>query len=166
MWAQNIMAEPSIHLLDTATGELEPATRNVLHERIHDLEQDLANAERDLRKARRRITALEADKERERQGFEQRQLVLELFEFWQRRCKKPRSKLTSDRFDALRKALEAGYSAKEIAMAIAGAAFDPFVTQAKNGREIKHNDLELICRDGKHIEGFANKAPIKNGPSA
>src|SRR4029077_2652568 len=98
---------------------------------------------------------------RERDSYEDKQLVVELFEFWQRRTKHLRSKLTADRFDALRGALDAGYTRREIALAIAGAAYDCFETQAKNGRTIRHNDLELVLRDGKHIESFALRAPRK-----
>ncbi len=127
--------------------------------RIEELEGSLADAERDLRKKRREITALKREKERERQTFEQRDLVLRLFGFWQARCGKQRSKLTPDRFDALKHALEWGYSAREIAFAIAGAAHDPFITKDRNGRDVKHQDLALICRDGKHLESFANRAP-------
>ncbi len=133
--------------------------------RIEELEGSLADAERDLRKKRREITALKRDRERERETFEQRDLVVRLFGFWQVRCHKQRSKLTPDRFDALKRALEWGYSAREIAFAIAGAAHDPFVTKDKNGRDVKHQDLELICRDGKHLESFANRAPNGRRPA-
>jgi hypothetical protein len=160
------MAEPSIHLLDVATGEKVEATKNVLHERINDLEKDLANCERDLRRERRRSKALERDRQRERDAYEQKDLVARLFDFWQVRCDKKRSKLTPERFDALKRALEWGYSPREIALAIAGAAFDPFITVAKNGRLIKHQDLELILRDGKHVEAYANKAPTKSKRAA
>ena len=152
------MAEPSLKLVD-ANGELQDGSDVALMAQVEELEQQLADAERDLRAKRRLITKLQRDKERERLAFDQRQTVIELFEFWQRKCGKAKSKLTPDRFDALRHALEIGYTAREIGIAIAGAAFDPFVTKAKNGREIKHNDLELICRSGKTLESFANRAP-------
>jgi hypothetical protein len=152
------MAEPSLKLVD-ANGELQDGSDVALMAQVEELEQQLADAERDLRSKRRLITKLQRDKERERLAFDQRQVVFELFEFWQKRCAKKQSKLTADRFDALKHALESGYTPREIAIAIAGAAYDPFVTKAKNGREIKHNDLELICRSGKTLESFANRAP-------
>jgi hypothetical protein len=153
------VAAPALKLIDGASGEVVAGDDSSLMARIEELERELQDAERDLRAKRRLITKLQKDKERERQNFEQREVVFKLFEFWQQRCQKPRSQCTADRFDALRKALESGYTPRQVALAIAGAAYDPFVTKAKNGREIKHNDLELICRDGKHLESFANKAP-------
>ncbi len=153
------MAAPALKLVDSATGEVTEGSRGSLMARIEELEGALGDAERDLRRKRKQITLLQRDKERERQTFEQRDLVVRLFEFWQARCHKQRSKLTPDRFDALKRALEWGYSPRQIAFAIAGAAHDPFITKDRSGRDVKHQDLELICRDGKHLESFANRAP-------
>ena len=120
---------------------------------------DLANAEKELRKARRRIRALEAEREQERLDYPERHEIEEIFAEWQEVCGKHRSKLTADRFDAIRGMVEMGYSRREFTLAIAGAAYDPFTTEARNGRKIVHNDIELICREGKKFEAFANKAP-------
>jgi hypothetical protein len=158
------MADPSLTLIDTASGEVVEATRNVLLERIEDLEKDLSNCERDLRRERRRTKALERNRAEERANFEQRQLVTELFEFWQRKTRHARSILTADRFDAIRDALEQGYSARQIAMAFAGIAFDPFCTNSKNGRTERHDDICVALKSGKSLEMYARKAPKRRTP--
>lgn len=43
--------------------------------------------------------------------------------------------------------------------AITGAAFDPYVTTLKNGREKANNSWEQIFRNKAKFEGFAEKAP-------
>lgn len=153
------MSAPSLRLIDGATGEMVEGDQNALMARIEDLEKDLENAERDLRSKRALITKLQREKDRERQVYSQRSVVEELFEYWQAKCNRQRSKLTPDRFDAIRNALEWKYTVQQIRLAIDGAAYDPFITRRKNGTECRHNDLELILRDGKHIESNACKAP-------
>ncbi len=141
--------------MDGATGEIVEDR----DQRLHDLEEQLAQAERDLRTKRRQIASLQRDRQRERESYERREIIEKIFGFWQRKTKHPRSKLTPERFDAVRSMLEAGYTARELCLAVAGAAFDPFTKPAKNGRLIAFNDLELICRSGKNVEAYANRAP-------
>lgn len=140
-------------------GTLVEASEHALTARLIQAEEDLQGAEKALRKERRRSKALETEKQHERERYEQRQLVTELFEFWQRRTKHAKSRLTPDRFDVLRSALDQGYTPREIALAIAGCAFDPFVTQNRNGRSERHDDLTVCLRSGKALEQYARKAP-------
>lgn len=153
------MSEPALKLVDTHTGELSSGSDSALMARIEELEHDLANVERELRQRRAQITRLQRDKERERQAFEQRDVVERLFAFWQKRCKHPKSRLTPERFDAARACLEHGYDEEQMRLAILGAAFQPFTKPRKNGTVERFDDLELIFRNGSNLERFACRAP-------
>jgi len=153
------MSAPALKLVDSVTGELVDGSDHELLELIKSLEHDLSLAERDLRAKRNLITKLQRDRERERQAHEHRDEIEHIFSEWQTVCRKARSKLTADRFDAVSARLADGYDRGEFSLAIAGAAYDPFTVVLKNGRRQPMNDLELICRDGRHFENFANRAP-------
>jgi hypothetical protein len=43
--------------------------------------------------------------------------------------------------------------------AVAGAAFDPFVSRRRNGTEHRHDDWDLIFRSSDKFEQFCCKAP-------
>lgn len=154
------MAEPALRLIDATHGEVLDPANDTTALRIAQLEGDLDNLERDLRKARRRIKTLETDKERDRQLYVLRTTVEAIFTDWRQVCKHPNSKLTSERFDAIQARIEDGYTRDQFTLALAGAAFDPFIVKQKNGRVKRFDDIELICRDGRHFEDFANKAPV------
>jgi hypothetical protein len=154
-------AEPALRLIDGR--QVVEGSAAELWAKIEQLGGDLANAERDLRSKRALITKLQRDKQREREECIERELVEEIFAEWQEVCGHARSKLTPERFDAIQARIQDGYERADFAKAIAGGSFDPFITKAKNGRMIRHDDIELICRDGKHFESFANRAP-RNEP--
>lgn len=116
-------------------------------------QNDLANAEEDLRKARRRIKVLLADKERERQLYAHRTTVLEHFEFWQAVTGHTKSKLDGARFDAIAWAIEQGYEDWQIRLAIIGAGVDAFVD--KGGTV--HDKVTLIFREADKFEAFVNR---------
>jgi hypothetical protein len=135
----------------------DPAWPIAFHARETDVSLELA--ERDLRGKRALIAKLRKDEAAERQSYPQRPMVEDIHAEWARECKHPNSKLTAERFDAVRSMIEAGYTREQFARAIAGAAYDPFSVKRKNGTVKRFDDLELICRDGKHFEDFANRAP-------
>lgn len=114
----------------------------------------LENAEKDLRKARAHIRQLKEDAERERKLYAHRQLVIGIFDFWREATGHLRSKLDGDRFDAIRKALDADFSEEDCRLAIIGAAVDPFV----DGKGKRHDGLLLVFRNAEKIEDFANRA--------
>jgi hypothetical protein len=154
--------EAARHLraVDAQTGEVaEDVDVQALIWEIEQLKADLENAERDLRSKRALIKRLQTDAEKERRAYAGREAVERLFDYWREACRHPNSKLTADRFDSVRAALERGYTEEQIRRAIDGAAFDPFITRRRNGTAKRHDDIELICRDGKRLEEFACKAP-------
>jgi hypothetical protein len=156
---------PVRHLraVDSQTGEIaDDVDVQALVYEVEQLKADLENAERDLRAKRALIKKLQTDAEKERQAYAGRETVTRIFDYWSETCRHPNSKLTPDRFDSIRGALERGYTEAQIKRAIDGAAFDPFITRRRNGTEKRHDDIELICRDGKRLEEFACKAPRRS----
>lgn len=158
---------PERHLraVDTATGEVaaDVDVQALVYE-VEQLRSDLELAEKDLRAKRALIRKLQTDAEKERRSYLARDVVERIFDYWREACRHPNSKLTSDRFDAVRWALDAGYSEEQIRMAVDGAAFDPFITRQRNGRDKRHDDLALICSNGKRVESYACKAPRPSNP--
>ena len=55
---------------------------------------------------------------------------------------------------AVESRLKDGYPLSTILAAIDGCKVSPF-NQGENDRHQKYDDLELICRDAKHVEDFA-----------
>jgi hypothetical protein len=78
----------------------------------------------------------------------------EVFEHWQTKLGHPKAKLDGKRERAIRVALKL-YSKDDLKRAVDGCARDDF----HMGRDPKTNgkrfdDIELICRDSKHVESF------------
>jgi hypothetical protein len=80
-----------------------------------------------------------------------------LHDYWRERCRHPRTTFTVEDFKVALPRLKE-HDDEMCRHAIDGAAFDPFVTQRKNGSQKRHDDWELIMRKGK-FEEFCNKAP-------
>lgn len=172
--------EPARHLraVDENTGEVFATPREAeLQALVDKLTQDRKNLEKDLRAKRRKITELERDLVREREVYPDREKILRIHSYWNRRMGHDQA-LTADRFDAVRGMLEelklvrvegksraqkvpAFSYPDDFKRAIDGGWFDPFVTKQKNGREKRHNDLALICRDGKTFQSFIDRAPLQ-----
>lgn len=155
------MAEAALHLVDVSTGEKQPATTSAYMERIAELESDLSSAERELRKSRRLVKRLQTIQDHERESYPQRELVYRLFEWWKTKSGHKKSMLTPDRFDAIKRALDWGYTPKQIAMAIAGCAAHPY----RSDDGVVHDDLTVALRKGKMLEEYARKCPKKRGRS-
>jgi hypothetical protein len=81
-------------------------------------------------------------------------VVRELFEFWQERCGHPQAKMTSERSAKITARLKEGYTARQIATGIKGAAIGAFVNEAGK----RFDDIELICRNGSKLEDFIERA--------
>jgi hypothetical protein len=80
--------------------------------------------------------------------------ISELFAYWQQQCGHPHAKLTSDRRAKVRARLNDGTTVEDIRRAIDGAAANAFVDA--NG--VRHDDLELICRNGSKLTLFMARA--------
>lgn len=81
--------------------------------------------------------------------------VDEIFLHWCRVMDKSpnKTKLTKEREKAIRARLKDGYSVDEIKRAIEGCRADSW-SMGSNDRHKPFNDIELICRTGKKLEGF------------
>lgn len=79
-----------------------------------------------------------------------------VFQHWKRVMQKnDRTAFDEKRRRAVERALsKLGYTASDLCAAIEGCAASPFHHGRVNGGGILYDDLELICRDAKHIEQF------------
>lgn len=111
----------------------------------HDL------AEQDIAHKRRQIAALKSKLE-ERRDSDPGKEVQDIFDYWVIACRKDpkRTKLTTLRRDAIRKALREGYEVYDIQRAIMGIARAPFT---KNG--VTYDDITVACRK---VELWRDKA--------
>jgi uncharacterized protein YdaU (DUF1376 family) len=81
--------------------------------------------------------------------------VDEVFTYWQAKMKHPNAKLTAKRKRKVVTRLNEGYSTSQLKSAIDGCEQSPF-HQGDNPSGTIFDDLELICRDGEHVEQFIN----------
>jgi hypothetical protein len=142
---------------------------------VMKLREDLANAERELRRHRRTIEQLKRDATRERLEYDRRDDVERICLYWWRKCRQSDKRVnpvSDDRFDAVRRMLDStriemvdgkrrrvpAYELDAFKEAIDGAAYDHYSKVRKNGSMVHYDDLELICRDGKHFEEFRSRA--------
>lgn len=77
----------------------------------------------------------------------------EVFEYWRLTMEHPDAKFTPKREKAVRGRLREGYTVEQLKLAIDGCRLSPF-HQGVNDRQKVFDDLELICRDGEHVEQF------------
>jgi hypothetical protein len=165
-----------VKLVDPATGEIVGQHAESLHtQEIEALTEQLADAnrvivglERDLKAAIIRERKALEDKAAEARGHHLWTVVAIVYVGWQKHCKHPGAAFTSTRFWAAEpffrstvygKTLEA--RVRKSCQAIAGAAHDPYVKRAKNGRLIRYDDWEqsIYGSCGK-FERFCNLAPV------
>jgi ribosomal protein S15P/S13E len=153
-------AEPAplrrLTVVDKDSGEVVDPEVARLQERIAILEQNLRDAEKDLRTKRAQITKLRKDKVRERLEYARRDDVDRIHSYWQRRLGHGKA-LTADRFDAVRGLLEEThievvdgkpvkvdtYELSDFKAAIDGAHYDPYCRTLKNGKVTRYDDLSL-----------------------
>jgi hypothetical protein len=87
-----------------------------------------------------------------------------VFEEWRRVFGKNAGALfTPERERKVRQRLKDGYTLERLFKAIRGCKASPH-HQGQNETGTVYDDLELICRDGKHVEtfeGFVDKPPTK-----
>lgn len=80
-----------------------------------------------------------------------------VFEHWKAKTGYRRAKLTPKRARAVRNRLRDGYSVEELRRAVDGCLVTPH-NAGQNERGERYDDLELICRDGEHVERFMRNA--------
>lgn len=138
----------------------EPALRLVGCESCERLrgQLDAALAEMEALKAdldgKRRLLAQKRKSEkRQLQEADQYDLAEPLFEYWKEQCGHPRAKFGPATQKALYHALSMGFTQREIAEAIKGAAVAAWVDE--KGK--RHDGLPLICRDEEKLRDFIER---------
>jgi hypothetical protein len=81
-----------------------------------------------------------------------RDVIAEVFAFWQKTMETPGSKLDAKRTKAIKEALKL-YEPRQVCKAILGC-FRSAWHMGANDRRTKYNDLGLILRDAAHIDRF------------
>ena len=79
--------------------------------------------------------------------------VNRVFGYWQLISGHSKARLTAKRKRRITDRLREGYTEEELQAAIAGNKADAF-HQGDNDRGTVFDDIELICRDGEHVEKF------------
>lgn len=85
----------------------------------------------------------------------------EVFEYWQQELNHPRAKLDAKRDKAIKARLKDGYTVSDLKAAIDGIQKSAH-HMGENDRNALYDDIELICRDGPHVDKFIKLA---NGPN-
>ena len=127
---------------------------------------EISGLERDLRGWAVRYAQLKRDKDTDAREHPMWPVGERIFREWRSVCRHPRSPWTPDRFWMVEPFLtNAKYGVEleqRVALcrrAVAGAAFDPFVSHRRNGSEHRHNGWDLIFRSSDKFEEFCCKAP-------
>lgn len=127
---------------------------------------EIAGLERDIRGWAVRYAELKRDKDAEAREHPMWPVGKSLFTEWKRATNHPRTQWTPERFWQVERFLTGGRfggTVEErsvwIRRAIAGAAFDAFKTNRRNGTVKAHNDWELIFRTEDRFREFVARAP-------
>lgn len=124
---------------------------------MRELIDSRERAENRVRGLDAKISALTRDKEAEVLRDPLRPQVEAVHACWKKACKRRRGLDASDHEGIARtiKNRGLGYALK----AVAGAMFDPFTRELKNGKVERYDDLELIFRNSGKVADFAGRAP-------
>jgi hypothetical protein len=152
---------PQLRLVDGTTGELLCEDCQHYKTEAERALQQLAEAERELRSYRSKVTRLENERDNARAKSPKRPIVQDIFNYWKEQTGHPNSKLTDDRFDAVEKWLKK-YKPEEIKWAIAYIGAYPyrgeFGTRKAEGTNAERKDgITMICDIADRFEQWANE---------
>jgi hypothetical protein len=119
---------------------------------------EIEGLQRDIRGWAARYGELKRDKEADAERSRYWPAAVEVFEYWQRVCKHPRSAWSAERFFLVEPFLKK-HGIEMCKRAVDGAAFDPFVTTRRNGSTKRHDSFDLVFRAPDKFEEFCNRAP-------
>ena len=152
----------------TKTGSTEETQCNALHSVTYAKEQEQEQEQKDLRVAKatvepacggpdlassENVTPLNLN------GATKQ--VLAVFDYWRVTLNHPQSILDNKRRKAIAARIKEGYSVDKIKRAIDGCKASAW-HQGKNNRQTVYDDIELICRDAKHVEDFITRVVGKS----
>jgi hypothetical protein len=142
-----------LRVVDTTTGDVLPECPGCV-----ERQQTLDELTRKYHGALAQIGSLRADKEAEAKKHPRWPEAIAVFRYWQEHTGHKKSEWGPKRFELVLPFLEK-HGAEECRRAIRGAAFDPFTTKRKNGRENVHNGFDLIFRSPEKFDDFRERAP-------
>lgn len=76
-----------------------------------------------------------------------------VFAYWQRIMNHPQSKIDAKRDKAIKARLKDGYTVEQLCKAVDGCKLSPHHMGQNDSRTV-YDDIELICRDGPHVDKF------------
>jgi hypothetical protein len=82
--------------------------------------------------------------------------AVQVFEYWRRLMEHPKAVFDSKRRRAVEARLKDGYTVEQLQQAIEGCRASPW-HRGENDRRKVFDDLELICRDAKHVDDFSRE---------
>lgn len=87
-----------------------------------------------------------------------------VFDHWRKVMGHPDAKAVAKRRKAVAARLKEGYTVEQLKAAIDGCSKTPH-NMGQNDRHERYDDLELICRDGAHVERFLTKTGPTEAPT-
>jgi uncharacterized phage protein (TIGR02220 family) len=122
------------------------------HEQVQALKSALVRAERV-------ITGLRLKSAEERKNYGRRGDVETVFAYWQHKLGKKKSKLTDDRFDAIKALLEKEYKLEHFFLVVDALAAYPYERYGKRYADGKKHEVKIdvgwACEKGRRFEELA-----------
>lgn len=127
---------------------------------ISALQQQVEMLERELQGKRLAIAKLERDKEKEARDHPAYNDIKELHDYYRKACKHPRERFDGKRFWLALPMWDKDGKAT-CYKAVEGAAFDPYITSMRNGKQERHDGWDLIFKSRKQFYAFCRRAPYQ-----
>jgi hypothetical protein len=145
-----------VRLVDTRTGEALTDCPGCA-----DQKKIVAEKERRIKGLELALANNRVDREQKARDDPLYDEALGIFDWWRIACNHPDVTFTHEEFELIaphlrRSKKEGRYHCLE---AIAGAAFNPFETEMKNGRIDRKNDWGLVFRNREKLRSFRQRAP-------
>lgn len=136
----------------TLTREELVARVGDLETKVHGLMGDCDVLHEELTRALRQIKAFKKDREKERLGDPQRDVIVNVFDYWREKCGHPNARFDGKRFDLIQNRLKQ-FTPDELRMAVDGAAVDAYV----DSKGKRHDRLGLVFESAERVEDFCNR---------
>ncbi len=145
-------------------GVVHPETGEVLTCPACQTREDvIVQLEKENRLHKAKITKLERDDNKSARNDSCWDEAQALFEWWQLACWHPRSTLSAEDFWMVKPHLQKRDGLINCLRAVCGAAFDPYITQQKNGRAKRHDGWDQIFKTKAKMERYEERVPGEEG---
>ena len=119
-------------------------------------EEDLNNAEKDLRVMRTKVTRLETDARKRAEQHKHYEDAMEVLEYWKECCAPRTRELNGKRLSHCLARFDGGYDKLLLKRSVYGYSRRPYVTehgrQEQGARGQRHVDARLIFSDAEHVD--------------